>query len=62
MKKVLVYGKTYREATRFYPLKEGILVGYRTYEEHGNGEECDEEVFVNGDIVKKTKKVKKDGV
>ena len=61
MTKVLVYGETVREARNFYPPKAGFSIGARVYADHGNGEECDIEVFVDPKKIKKGKN-KKDGV
>ena len=54
MRKVLVYAETERAARAFYPLKQGEVVGYRTYAEYGK-EDCD------SDIVKDPKQLPKKG-
>jgi hypothetical protein len=59
MIKVLVYGETEREAKNFYPLSEDKNVGYRTYDDYGNGEDYDEVVLIDAKKVK-VKKAKKD--
>lgn len=56
MKKVLVYAESVRAARAYYPLKQGEIVGYRTYDEYCNKEKCDTTV------VKDNKKLpKKEG-
>ena len=56
--KILVYGKTVREARRHYTPQAGESVGARTYKEHGNGEECDKRIVIDKKQIKK-KKAKK---
>lgn len=46
VKKILVYGKTERQARKRYSAKAGETVGYRSIEDYPSDEKADDVVFV----------------
>lgn len=55
MIKILVYGKTVREARKYCSPKEGVSVGARTYDQYDNGEKYDQRIVIDKKQLKKKK-------